>query len=537
MQFDDEKDQGDSGSRPEGTAAGPDRDSDSEQEAAGGETAGTTSEAPAAAWTPPPSPWQPIQPSGWNAGTAQPQWGAPPSNPGQWPLPSGPSLWPPQPPTPPAWQSGPVWPPQQGWGAPPAPAYGPRRPSRLPAVITVAAACLLAFSGGLLTDHFGFPAASPAAQTSGSNQAQSDALYNEAVQIVKQNFVGRASLTDQQLQYGSISGLVNSLGDTGHSTFLTAAEYAQEQSSLNATAIAGIGVILSDDNGTFKITRVLSGTPAAAAGVLSGDQITAVDGTTTTNMTFEKMASMVRGTAGTKVTITVIHLGTSAPVDITMTRAKISVPLADWGMVPGTHVADIMLVEFSTGAADQVQADIAEAKAAGATSIILDLRGNPGGYANEAQEVASEFLPSGTVYIQQDAKGAETQYTVDAKRPHTTLPMVVLVDHDSASSAEIVTGALQDAGRAKIVGVNTFGTGTVLEPFKLSDGSVIILGTSWWLTPHGHKIFGVGITPDQKVQLQGTALPTDPAVLETMTVAQFSASTDAQLVAAVADLK
>jgi carboxyl-terminal processing protease len=223
-------------------------------------------------------------------------------------------------------------------------------------------------------------------------------------------------------------------------------------------------------------------------------------------------------------------------VDITLTRANIDVPLTEWGMVPGTKIADIVLTEFSTGAADQVQTDIADAQKAGATSIILDLRGNPGGYAEEAQAVASEFLSSGIVYIQQDANGNNTDVGVDTSRTHTDLPMVVLVNHESASSAEIVAGALQDSGRARIVGVSTFGTGTVLQTFNLSDGSVIILGTSWWLTPHGHKIFGVGIKPDEAVAMAAGTLPIDPTTLPAMTVAQLNSSGDAELLAAVKDL-
>jgi carboxyl-terminal processing protease len=281
---------------------------------------------------------------------------------------------------------------------------------------------------------------------------------------------------------------------------------------------------------------VIPGAPAAAAGVKAGDFITAVDGVSTSTMTFDQLGSKIRGSAGTQVTITVIHLGTTSPVDLTMTRANVTVPLATWAMVPGTHVADIALSEFSTGAADQLQTDITAATSAGATSIILDLRGNPGGYAAEAQDVASEFLTSGVVYIQQDAKGNNTSIDVNTGRTHTNVPLVVLVDHDSASSSEIVAGALQDHGRAKIVGVNTFGTGTVLEPFQLSDGSVIILGTAWWLTPNGHRIFNVGIKPDQTVQMTGTTLPVDPGALAAMSASQLAASGDAQLLAAVQDL-
>jgi carboxyl-terminal processing protease len=392
----------------------------------------------------------------------------------------------------------------------------------------------------MVVDHTFFPSTVTPATTPGStatsgSSVAGSALYNEALQIVKSHFVGRASVTDQQLLYGAIKGMVDSLGDTGHSTFLTPQEYAAFQSSLSAS-VAGIGVVMSSANGVFRVDKVITGSPAAGAGVKVGDTITAVEGQSTTSMTMNDVGTKIRGTAGTKVTITVLHAGSTTPVDITMTRANISVPLAEWGMVPGTHTADIVLAEFSSGAADQVQANITAATKAGATSIILDLRGNPGGYAEEAQAVASEFLTSGNVYIQQDANGNNTDQPVDNSRQHSNLPLVVLVDHDSASSSEIVAGALQDPGRAKIVGVATFGTGTVLQSFKLSDGSVIILGTSWWLTPNGHKIFGTGITPDQTVALAVGTIPLDPTTLPTITAAQLTASGDAQLLAAVKDL-
>jgi carboxyl-terminal processing protease len=223
-------------------------------------------------------------------------------------------------------------------------------------------------------------------------------------------------------------------------------------------------------------------------------------------------------------------------VDITIVRANVQVPLADWGMVPGTHVADIVLTEFSQGAADDLWSNIQAATKAGATSIVLDLRGNPGGYASEAQEVASEFLTKGTVYILQDASGNNTSIPVDTKRAHTNLPMVVLVDHNSASAAEIVAGALQDNGRAKIVGMPTFGTGTVLQEFPLSDGSVIILGTAWWLTPNGHRIFGVGIKPDQKVVMPTGVYPVYPTDLSSMSYSELVNYSDTQLIAGATDL-
>jgi carboxyl-terminal processing protease len=428
-----------------------------------------------------------------------------------------------------------------------------RRPSRLPQILVVVAACLIAFSGGLITDHVGFPATSACVATTAAPQAsgasapiptcvaapnaslQNSSLYNEALAIVKQYYVGKANITDQQLLYGSIKGMVDALGDTGHSTYLTPQEFAAWEQSLSAN-VAGIGVMMSSSNNVFTINRVIPGSPAETAGVKAGDVIVAVDGASTTNMTFDEMASKIRGNAGAKVTITILHVGSSTTVDITITRANVNIPLADWSMIPGTHIADIDLTEFSQGAADQLQSKITAATKAGATSIILDLRGNPGGYASEAQDVASEFLPSGVVYTQQDANGTNTNISVNPDRTHNALPVVVLVDHNSASSAEIVAGALQDHGRAKIVGIPTFGTGTVLQQFPLSDGSVVILGTAWWLTPNGHRIFGVGIKPDETVQMPSGVYPTYPTDLASVSSTDFASSTDTQLLAAVKDL-
>lgn len=562
MRSDDET-HGDPGQAPgEGGAVG--------GEPIGGETADSSARPSSpAAQDMPASPWQPVSRSGWGAPqSSTPGWGAPPSGPAGWgaPVPPAPPAWGPGPDQPYGGQYGGSWGAQPGWspqnasgfgtGYPPtAPGFGVRRSSGLPKILVVIAACMIAFSAGLVTDHSFFPTTSSCATspTSGGTPVPAGAipscssagspygslqgydLYQQAVQIVKQNFVGRSSVTDQQLLYGGIRGMIDSLGDTGHSVFLTPQEYAAWQASLSAS-VAGIGVMLSSDNNVFTITRVIAGSPAEAAGVKAGDQITAIEGVSTAGMTMTDVGTKIRGDPGTKVTISVIHLGSTTPVDIVITRAKIAVPLADWGMVPGTHVADIVLTEFSQGAADQVQKYIVAAQKAGATSIILDLRGNPGGYAAEAQLVASEFLTDGVVYIQQDAAGTNSNVSVDTSRPHNNLPLVVLVDHNSASAAEIVAGALQDNGRAKIVGVPTFGTGTVLEQFPLSDGSVIILGTSWWLTPKGHRIFGVGITPDQKVAMGTGGVAIYPTALATMSAAQFSSSSDAQLQAAVKDL-
>ena len=183
-----------------------------------------------------------------------------------------------------------------------------------------------------------------------------------------------------------------------------------------------------------------------------------------------------------------------------MVRADVAIDPVSWTLVPGTKTALIRLDQFSAGAADDLKAVLGEVRTAGADRLILDLRDNPGGYVNEADAVASQFLKSGLVFIERGADGKETKHEVQPGGLATDLPLVVLVDAGTASSSEIVTGALQDAGRAQIVGVKTYGTGTVLGEFPLSDNSALRVGTVEWLTPMGRRIWHEGITPDVVVE-------------------------------------
>jgi carboxyl-terminal processing protease len=164
---------------------------------------------------------------------------------------------------------------------------------------------------------------------------------------------------------------------------------------------------------------------------------------------------------------------------------------------------------------------------------VLDMRGNPGGYVNEAVGVASQFLSKGLVYVERNAAGDETRHPVSAGGVATDLPLVVVVDQDTASSAEIVSGALQDAGRAKVVGETTFGTGTVLGEFDLSDGSALRVGTVEWLTPSGRRIWHEGIAPDVPIKLPEGVTPLSPDDVKALTAAAVGAMTDTQLAKAI----
>ena len=167
------------------------------------------------------------------------------------------------------------------------------------------------------------------------------------------------------------------------------------------------------------------------------------------------------------------------------------------------------------------------------TGVILDLRNNPGGLLSEAITTASQFLSNGDVMQQRDSKGSVEKIPVVSGGLATDLPMVTLINYGSASASEIVSGALQDAGRAKLIGETTFGTGTVLNTFNLPDGSAMLLATSEWLTPNGRVIWHQGIKPDEKISLPAGVAPLTPAVLKTQTERDYKASRDLQLQRAV----
>jgi carboxyl-terminal processing protease len=203
-------------------------------------------------------------------------------------------------------------------------------------------------------------------------------------------------------------------------------------------------------------------------------------------------------------------------------------------MIPGTTTAVVQVLQFSSGSGDAATKDIQGALDAGATQIVLDMRGNPGGYVNEAVKVASQFLDKGTVYQERDRKGDVKSIDATGGGIATQIPLVVLVDRGSASSAEIVAGALQGNHRAKLVGETTFGTGTVLNTYALSDGSAIRLGVLEWLTPTGQTIFGKGITPDYEIAMPSGGAPMDTSQIAASTgPGAVESSGDAQLAAAL----
>src|SRR5205085_7883484 len=226
----------------------------------------------------------------------------------------------------------------------------------------------------------------------------------------------------------------------------------------------------------FVIASVIPGSPAEKSGLKREDIITAVNGASTAGKDLTTVQALIHnGNAGTTVSITVQRPSTKRTLTIKVTRAQFDIPNVIMHYIAPDHIAQIQIVQFANGVSDQLKDSLTQAKKLGATKIILDLRDDPGGYLQEAINVASEFIGSGNVLLEQDSTGKRTPYPVNGHPINTTIPIVVLVNNNTASAAEIVSGALRDDHRAIILGTKTFGTGTVLEEFPLSDGSALLL--------------------------------------------------------------
>jgi carboxyl-terminal processing protease len=423
------------------------------------------------------------------------------------------------------------WSPPPGWqvSAPNRDRQASRR-----GVVAFILAIAIAFGAGGAIGFSAAPASSGGTglPNAGASFPPQFSVYEQAWQILQQNYVDPKALDPTTLTYGSISGLLSAVGDTDHTRFLSPKDLANENSSLSGSVV-GIGAEMSTVNGASVIQSVIPSSPAENSGLRGGDTILSVDGVSTEGQTIDTVVSRIRGTAGTTVSLSVLHQGATDPVSISIVRAKVDVPSVSWALVPGTKVADIRIEQFASNATDELVTMTAAARKAGATGLVLDLRGNPGGYVDQAVGVASQFIKDGDVYREQDRSGSIKEIPVKAGGTATDLPLAVLVDNGTASSAEIVSGAIQDAKRGELIGQKTFGTGTVLSQFNLSDGSALLVGTIEWLTRDGRQIWKQGIAPDISLASTPTGTIVTPAQLSKMTPAQLTASGDAQLAKAV----
>lgn len=378
-----------------------------------------------------------------------------------------------------------------------------------------------AFTGGLLTARFVATAMNPSSQVSTSSY---DAAVDEVWGLLQQEALEPPNETTATI--GLINGLVQSNGDR-YARYIPASEM-EEWTEQKTGVFGGIGVVLSEKDGTVYVVEVYEGTPAAAAGLRSGDYFYGVDGEEKENWSVEGIQARVKGEVGTDVQLTMMRpwpkgerpddlFALGEKYDVTITRATIEVPIVESEMKAG-NVGWVSLSDFNDRSTSELAAAIAELEADGATSLVLDLRNNPGGLLEQAVGVTSLFVKEGTV-VTVESRVAEDEVLSVMGQTVTDLPMVVLINENSASAAEIVAGALQDHKRATLLGVTSFGKGSVQTQAPLESGGVVVFTIAHYLTPAGQAINGVGLTPDEVVEME--------------THAMLEESTDIQLKAAI----
>lgn len=373
--------------------------------------------------------------------------------------------------------------------------------------------------------------AAPAGTPEGAEEAF--ALIAEAWRTIDNEYVDRSAVENQRLAYGAIRGMVDALGDTGHSRFLDPESLRSHETGIRGE-FEGIGAYVESRDGFTVIVAPIAGSPAQAAGLQPGDIILAVDGEDVRDLPLTDVTSRILGPAGTEVRLSVLTPDTGETRDVTIVRARVELPSLSWNQLPGTTLAHVRIVSFSEGVSAELGEALQAIKAAGLTGVVLDLRNNPGGLLSEAVSVGSHFLPAGeAILLRQDAAGNIDTLEAQGGGLGLDLPLVVLINEGSASASEIVSGALQDHGRATLVGATTFGTGTVLNQFNLRDGSALLLATEQWLTPDGRVIWHEGIAPDVAVELPEGVFPLAPEELEGMSAEDFANSDDPQLLRAI----
>ena len=364
-------------------------------------------------------------------------------------------------------------------------------------------------------------------------EAKADfALMAEAWNAIHDHYVDRASIKPVPLTYGAISGMVDALGDTGHSAFLSP-EMIKEEEEFTAGTYEGIGAEVKMKEDHVIIVTPLDGSPAQKAGLQPGQIILAVNGQDIMGLSLFQVVKRISGPAGSRVSLRIFDSKTGLTREVSLVRAAIVMNNVTWRRLPASRVAHLRIAGFSEGVTRDLKKALGVIMAQDLKGLILDLRNNPGGLLSEAVSTASQFLSGGNVLLEKNAKGQITSVAVEKGGAALSIPMVVLVNNGTASAAEIISGALQDQGRARLVGTTTFGTGTVLQQFPLSDGSALLLAVQEWLTPNGNEIWHKGITPNFVVSLSEGASPVFPEEEQGMTLQQLKESRDTQLLKAL----
>lgn len=331
------------------------------------------------------------------------------------------------------------------------------------------------------------------------------ASFWKAWNVINQKFVGTTAssskpVTDQDKVYGAIQGLAASLNDP-YTVFFPPVENEIFESDVRGN-FEGVGMEIGLQDGVLTVIAPLKGTPAYNAGIKPGDKILKIDGQSTYNWTTEQSVTKIRGKGGTTVTFNILRTGTKDAFDISVVRAQIDIPTINTEL-RSDGIFVIELYSFSAQSPDLFRKALREFVESGSDKLILDLRGNPGGYLEAAIDMASWFLPPGTVVVKEDF-GAKQEPTVFRSRGYDifseNLKFVILIDGGSASASEILAGALNEQKVATLVGEKTFGKGSVQELVSITSDTSLKVTIARWLTPNGNTISLNGIEPEYKVK-------------------------------------
>jgi carboxyl-terminal processing protease len=373
-----------------------------------------------------------------------------------------------------------------------------RRRSYTPLLIVLAPVLLIAgiWLGGHPTNLPGFARDAFVGDSEGQ-------LYDEALDTIAENYyrkVDKDELVDKGLEAG-----VKSLDDR-FSAYFDPKQYKEFEEATDG-AFEGVGMNVAEVERGLRVLTVFDDSPAKSGGIRSGDVITAVDGHSLAGKTSEQATTLIKGPAGTSVTLTVVR-GKAAPRDVRLVRAKVDVPVveSDMEQSDGRKIAHVRLSSFTSGAHGEVREAVDKLLGKGAQGVVLDLRNNGGGLLNEAVLISSIFIDDGTIVSTDGRTRPKRVFEATGDAIDPKIPVAVLVNGESASASEIVTGALQDRHRAEVVGTHTFGKGVFQEVRRLSNGGALDITVGEYFTPSGRNLGGggvkqgAGIQPDVKAE-------------------------------------